>query len=185
MEKRLNVLRVTQCGKMEKRCVICGTVFLAPPSSKKVTCSTECRSKRASLAARRCGRKWNEESKKKRAADPSVIEQITSIQRLGSDAAIAIPEGQRGPQNRGSKVWELIDPDCNHIAITNLLDWARNNYTLFEPPVDDVDAAASRVARGFMAIASSMRGVKSRARSVYHYKGWGLARLPEKGGNHD
>ena len=82
-------------------------------------------------------------------------------------------------------MWELIDPDGNHITVTNLLDWARNNYTLFEPPCDDVDAAAVRVSTGFRAIATSMRGARSRQRPVSSYKGWGLAGLPEKGDNHD
>lgn len=170
---------------MEKKCLICGAMFKAPPSSKKVTCSHACRSKRASLAATNSPRKWSAEAKLRRASDKDVLERIASIQQIGTAAALEIPDGQRGPQNRESKIWELIDPDDNHITITNLLDWARHNYILFEPPCDDVDAAASRVAKGFMAIASSMRRVKSRTRSVYHYKGWGLARLPEKGDNHD
>lgn len=171
---------------MDKKCVICGAVFQAPPSSKKVTCSPACRSRRAALAAKAsAGRTWSTEKKARRANDPDVIAKLASIQQIGSHAALAIPEGQRGPQNRESKVWELIDPDGNHITVTNLLDWARNNYTLFEPPCDDVDAAAKRVSNGIMTIATSMRGARSRQRPVSSYKGWGLARLPEKGDKHD
>lgn len=110
---------------------------------------------------------------------------MASIQQIGVAAALSLPEGQRGPQNRESKVWELIAPDGTHITVTNLLDWARNNYTLFEPPCGDVDAAAMRVSSGIRAIAASMRGAKSRERPVSSYKGWGLAKLPEKGDNHD
>ena len=171
---------------MDKKCVICGAVFQAPPSSKKVTCSPACRSRRAALAAKAsAGRTWSTEKKARRANDPDMIAKLASIQQIGSQAALAIPEGQRGPQNRESKVWELIDPDGNHITVTNLLDWARNNYTLFEPPCDDVDAAARRVSSGIMTIATSMRGARSRQRPVSSYKGWGLARLPEKGDKHD
>ena len=171
---------------MDRKCVICGAVFQAPPSSKKVTCSPACRSRRAALAAKASsGRTWSTEKKARRANDPDVIAKLASIQQIGSQAALAIPEGQRGPQNRESKVWELIDPDGNHITVTNLLDWARNNYTLFEPPCDDVDAAAKRVSNGIMTIATSMRGARSRQRPVSSYKGWGLARLPEKGDKHD
>lgn len=171
---------------MLKKCVICGATFKAPPSDKKVTCSPVCRSRRAALAAKAsAGRTWSTEKKARRANDPDVIAKLASIQQIGSQAALAIPEGQRGPQNRESKVWELIDPDGNHITVTNLLDWARNNYTLFEPPCDDVDAAARRVSNGIMTIATSMRGARSRQRPVSSYKGWGLARLPEKGDKHD
>lgn len=165
---------------MQKKCVICGAIFQAPPSDKKVTCSPECRSKRAALAASKTGRKWNVESKAKRASDPSIIKQMSAIQSIGAQAAFNLPEGQRGPQNRESKVWELIDPDGNHITVTNLLDWARENYTLFEPPCTDVDAAALRISCGFRAIASSMRGAKSRSRPVSSYKGWGLFELPDE-----
>lgn len=163
---------------MIKNCVICGSQFEAPPSSKKVTCSPECRSKRAALSAKRKGRKWSPEAKARRAADAVVQSQVASIQAYGTAAALSIPAGQRGPQNRESKIWTLIDPEGNKIVVTNLLDWARGNYMLFEPPCEDIDAAASRISKGFMAIASSMRGVKSRKRPVYHYKGWGLDGLP-------
>lgn len=169
---------------MIKKCVICGAVFQAPPSSKKVTCSAACRSKRAAEAARR-GHKWSDDARRRRASDPDVIDSLRHVSADGLAAAAALPEGQRGPQNRESKVWELIDPDGNHITVTNLLDWARNNYTLFEPPCDDVDAAAIRVSTGFRAIATSMRGARCRKRPVSSYKGWGLARLPEKGDKND
>lgn len=169
---------------MDRRCVICGAVFQAPPSSKKVTCSPACRSKRAAVSARR-GHKWSNAAKQRRANDPRVKLHMDAIQSAGKTAALSLPEGQRGPQNRESKVWELIDPSGDHITVTNLLDWARNNYTLFEPPCDDVDAAAIRVASGFRAIATSMRCAKSRTRRVSSYKGWGLVTLPEKGDNHD
>lgn len=169
---------------MEKKCLICGAVFQAPPSSKKVTCSPECRSKRAAKSAIR-GHKWSYEAKQRRANDPQVKLQMDAIQAVGQASAAALPEGQRGPQNRESKEWELIDPDGNHITVINLLDWARNNYTLFEPVCSDADAASLRVSAGFNAIATSMRGSKSRKRKVFSYKGWGLAKLPEKGDNHD
>ena len=169
---------------MLKKCVICRATFKAPPSSKKVTCSPACRSKRAADAARR-GHKWSDDARRRRASDPYVIAGLSRVSADGLAAAAALPEGQRGPQNRESKMWELIDPDGNHITVTNLLDWARNNYTLFEPPCDDVDAAARRVSNGIMTIATSMRGARSRQRPVSSYKGWGLARLPEKGGKHD
>lgn len=107
-------------------------------------------------------------------------EHMKSLQKAGLEAAMAVPENQRGPQNRTSKLWILIDPLGNHVPVMNLLDWARENYTLFEPPCDDVDKAAYRVASGFRAIASSMRGVPSREHPVSSYKGWGLAKIPSE-----
>lgn len=107
-------------------------------------------------------------------------EHMKSLQKAGLEAAMSVPENQRGPQNRTSKIWVLIDPSGKHVPVLNLLDWCRENYTLFEPPCDDVDKAARRVASGFRCIASSMRGVPSRQRPVSSYKGWGLAKIPIK-----
>lgn len=163
---------------MKKTCVICGSTFYAPASDKKVTCSPLCRSKRAAISAKN-GHKWSKSAKDRRAKDASVVKQMREMQQIGVAAALSIPEGQRGPQNRSSKVWELIDPDGNHIHVTNLLDWARKHYTYFEPDCPDPDAAALRISYGFRAIAGSMRGCRSRKHPIRSYKGWGLARLPE------
>lgn len=164
---------------MDRKCVICGAVFQAPPSSKKVTCSNPCRSKRAAIAAKG-GRKWSEAAKIRWAEEKAKDGSFDAVRAKGTAAALALPEGQRGPQNRESKIWVLIDPEGNHVTVCNLLDWCRDNYTLFEPPCDDIDRAAIRVASGFRAIAGSMRGVKSRNRPVSTYKGWGLAKIPKK-----
>lgn len=163
---------------MEKRCVICGAIFQAPPSSKKVTCSPACRSIRAANASRTAKRRWSQDARRKRSQSPDIRDAMAAIQPNGTAAAAAIPEGQRGPQNRESKVWVLIRPDGQRLTVTNLLDWARQNYKLFEPYCTDPDAAAVRVTKGFRAIASSMRGVKSRQRPVSTYKGWSLDELP-------
>lgn len=163
---------------MTKYCVICGAPFSVPPSSKKVTCSPECRSKRAAISSSNTNRKWSAEAKARRAADVRIIAQLSSIQDIATAAALERPDGMRGPEHRASKIWTLIDPSGNKIIVTNLLDWARKNYDLFEPQCDDVDAAAARISKGFQAIASSMRGVKSRERPARHYKGWSLDGLP-------
>lgn len=164
---------------MIKHCVICGAAFKSPPSAKTVTCSPACRAVRAGNAARNSSRKWSQSARDKRAADPAIRAKMAQIQAVGTAAAMLLPEGQRGPQNRASKAWELIAPDGEIIEVANLLDWARNNYTLFEPPNADPDQAAMRISSGFKAIASSMRGVKSRKRRVSSYKGWGLKALPK------
>lgn len=170
---------------MIKYCIICGATFESPPSTKKVTCSPACRSIRAANAARSSHRKWSPEAKARRSADPAVMEHMAELQSIGVAAALALPEGQRGEQNRESKTWELIDPTGNHIVVKNLLDWSRRNYTLFEPADAEPGEAAMRISSGFKAIASSMRGVKSRQRPVSTYKGWSLAALPIKEDHHD
>lgn len=83
-----------------------------------------------------------------------------------------MPAGQKGPQNREALVWQLIDPDGNTHKAVNLLDWARKNHLLFE------DVAAKRIAEGFKAIATSIRGTRLKSRPVTSYKGWQLAGLP-------
>lgn len=166
--------------RMTKQCMICGAAFKAAPSDKTVTCSAACRSIRAARAARGAHRTWDADAKSRRAQNPAVLAQMEKIQAVGVAAALSLPEGQRGEQNRESKRWELIDPTGQHIPVTNLLHWARNNYRLFEPDCPEPERAAMRIASGFKAVASSMRGVKSRTRPVTTYKGWSLASLPEK-----
>lgn len=131
------------------------------------------------MAAKK-GHKWSDAAKRRRSEEKSKDVTFESVRKKGSAAAMELPEGQRGPQNRESKVWVLIDPSGNYVTVVNLLDWCRKNYTLFEPPCEDVDRAAIRVSSGFKAIASSMRGVKSRQRPSTTYKGWGLAKIPVK-----
>ena len=168
----------------KKICVICGASFEAPPSDKTVTCSPACRSARAkdSLKKRREEDPtiWGHSSKAyaARSSNPEWREAVKGYAQNASDAAMLLPEGQRGPQNRTAKNWILIDPDGAHIEVTNLLDWAREYYDFFEPDADDIDAAARRIASGFRAIAGSIRGVPSRKRPVSSYKGWGLYALP-------
>lgn len=163
---------------MIKYCVICGAPFEAPPSSKKVTCSPACRSKRAAIAAA-SGHKWSEAARLRRASTPAVQAHMAQLQAAGLSAALKLPEGQRGPQNRGSKTWVLIDPSGNTVGVVNLKDWARRNCALFEGEDAEPEKAAMRISTGFRAIASSMRGVKSRQRPVSSYKGWRLAELPK------
>lgn len=176
--------KTTSCGckavgKITQACVICGRLFDSYRSDNRVTCSDACRRLRAAKSAHDKPRKWGEDAKRRRAEDAAVKAQMDELQPRGVQAALAIPEGQRGPQNRESKIWVLVDPSGNQVPCTNLLDWARNNYRLFEPQTaeKDRDLAARRISHGFRAIASSMRGAPS-YRSLYHYKGWGLLSLP-------
>lgn len=168
-----------------KTCIICGKPFQAYPSDNTVTCSPACRSIRAARAASSHPHKWSEEAKKRRSKDQKILSHLNKIRPISTDAKMENPEDRRGPQNRESKDWVLIDPSGQHIKVKNLLDWARNNYTLFEPETADPDIAARRISGGFRAIACSIRGVKSRKRPVSTYKGWGLYDLPTKENDDD
>ena len=177
--------KTTSCGckavgKITKTCVICGKPFDSYRSDNRVTCSDACRRLRAAKSSHDKPRKWGEDAKRRRAKDPDIKARMDELQPRALQAALAKPEGQRGPQNRGSKIWVLVDPSGNQVPCTNLLDWARNNYRLFEPqtPEEERDDAANRIARGFQKIASCMRGNPSCKGSVYHYKDWGLLSLP-------
>ena len=163
---------------MDKKCVICGATFKSPPSSKKVTCSPACRSVRAARSAKASNRRWSDEARRRRACDPRIQARMEELSPVGMALMRDLPDGQRGPHHRSSKIWELIDPNGQHITVVNLLDWSRTHYAMFEPDSLDPDASANRITKGFGAIASSMRGVKSRKRPVSSYKGWGLAMLP-------
>ena len=169
----------------QKQCVICGAPFFAPPSSKKVTCSAECRSKRAAKAsaANRGKRVWSPEKAAKRKADPLVKAQITSIQPSATAKAMENPINQRGPQNKESKVWTLYPPDSRTpIVVVNLSHWARENYDLFEPGSDDIEASARRIRAGFQAIAQTLagkRGYNTNRRGAASYKGWTMLSLPK------
>lgn len=177
--------KTTSCGcsavgKITKPCVICGKLFDSYRSDNRVTCSDACRRLRAAKSARENPHKWSDDAKRRRTKSAAVKAQMDELQPRGVQAALAIPEGQRGPQNRESKIWVLVDPSGNQVPCTNLLDWARNNYRLFEPqtPEEERDIAAKRIASGFKKIATSMRGAPSCKGSLYHYKGWGLLSLP-------
>lgn len=76
-------------------------------------------------------------------------------------------------QGKEALVWRLIDPDGNTHKAVNLLDWARKNYLLFFDEDVPEDVAAKRIAAGFRAIATSIRGTRLKC-----YKGWQLAGLP-------
>lgn len=177
--------KTTSCGckavgKITKTCVICGKPFDSYRSDNRVTCSDACRRLRAAKSSHDKPRKWGEDAKRRRAENPDIKARMDELQPRALQAALAKPEGQRGPQNRGSKIWVLVDPSGNRVPCTNLLDWARNNYRLFEPqtPEEERDDAANRIARGFQKIAACMRNNPSCKGSVYHYKDWGLLSLP-------
>lgn len=160
---------------MLKKCVICGAEFVAPPSAKKVTCSPSCRSERARRTHIGKSNVWSEEARER------AKERDHQNLANGTAAAMLLPEGQRGEQNREAKIWTLKSPTGEIIEVVNLLNWARIHALDFEPYTTDIDATANRIRCGFAAIVSSLTGAKSRKnREVGSYKGWQLVSLPRE-----
>lgn len=164
---------------MLRKCVICGAEFRCSPSDNKVTCSPACRSKRAALSATRVktGTHWTDEQRARTRADTQRQAQIAKLQPIGTAAALAKPEGQRGIQNREAMLWILVDQSGNKHAVINLTDWCRQNQALFFPDAEASDKVANRISSGFRAVATSMRGHRA-GRPAYTYKGWRLDRPP-------
>lgn len=161
---------------MIRHCVICGAAFTAPPSSKKITCSAACSTQRKRESHTGVSNHWSDsaratQSKRIKAKGTEQANRALTI-------AMALPESQRGPQNRGSKVWVLVAPDGERFEVVNLMDWARHHAHWFDVVVDDADR--ERVARnihsGFGGIVQTMMG--QRKHPVRTYKGWGLGDWP-------
>lgn len=164
---------------MRRRCVICGAEFDTPPSNNKITCSPACSRLRKSQSHQKKRNSWSEEAK---ASARAAAEKTGNLQ-YGAAAALKLPEGQRGPQNRNALIWHLIDPEGNPVTVVNLQDWARQHakdYFGMEP----TDRNASSIASGFYQIKRSMEGKLRRKSgapvSLSTYKGWGLRAWEEK-----
>lgn len=106
---------------MIRQCVICGAEFDTPPSSNKRTCSPACSAAWRSQQHKGRHNKWSASAKRNAAA----AAEKTGNLAHGTKAALALPEGQRGPQNRNAKIWHLRTPDGEPVVVTNLTDWAR------------------------------------------------------------
>ena len=164
---------------MRRRCVICGAEFDTPPSNNKITCSPACSRLRKSQSHKGKHNLWSEEAK---ASARAAAEKTGNLQH-GTAAALRLPEGQRGPQNRNALIWHLTDPEGNPVTVVNLQDWARQHaqdYFGMEP----TDRNASSIASGFHQIKRSMEGKLRRKNgapvSLSTYKGWGLRAWEEK-----
>lgn len=168
---------------MIKRCVICGKEFKSPPSDKVVTCSPECRSERARRALIARGNIFRTpEILKKIKESPKKKAHAREIQPLGKKAAMELPGGQKGIQNRTSKLWILIDPSGHKHAAINIAQFIRDNAKSFGIEPDD-ERSVHNIYSGFRVIARTIAGTNS-GRPVYHCREWGLDRpaldFPEK-----
>lgn len=178
------IAKIKERGKAVRNmkiCRVCGNEFYAPPSSKKITCSEECELKNKVAVHTGKSNPWSEEAKKRFAQSPAHLKQARAQIAEATKAAMALPEGQKGSQNRGSKVWIVKTPENAVIKIVGLAQWVRENYKLFEPDSTDLEATAKRIHAGFSAMSSSLSGSREKAGAmVGQYKGWQLLAVYKK-----
>lgn len=164
---------------MIRKCVICGAEFDTPPSNNKRTCSPACSAAWRSQQHKGRHNKWSTAAKQNAAA----AAERTGNLAHGTEAALALPEGQRGPQNRNAKIWHLRSPKGEPVVAVNLLDWARE-HAADDFGVEPTDENAARIAAGFRQLKRSMVGKLRRKNgapyTVSTYKGWTLAAVEEK-----
>ena len=159
--------RTKSCGclsppKNQKECVVCGALFYAPPSSKKVTCGDECR---------RVRKVWIYLHDKR----PAAVGEAISAAKKGIrpptyDAFIAAnkasPYTQRGEQNSAAKIWRIRHIETGEeYTFTNLAEFLRTHADIFGT---DTDEDVSRVAHGFYTIKRNFK----RGTGCITYKGW-------------
>ena len=164
---------------MIQRCVICGAEFDTPPSSNKRTCSPACSATWRSKQHKGRHNKWSASAKRNAAA----AAEKTGNLAHGTKAALALPEGQRGPQNRNAKIWHLRSPEGEPAVAVNLLDWARE-HAADHFGVEPTDENAARIAAGFRQLKRSREGKRRRKNGAPYtastYKGWTLVAVEEK-----
>ena len=179
--QRIEKIRVRGIAARNKKiCPVCGKEFSAPPSGR-VTCSEACAS--LHISAQHIGKDvhWSEEARQRYAASPAHLKQAKAQVVEATKAAMELPESQKGPQHRESKVWIVKAPDNTTVKIVGLAQWARENYMLFEPETTDPAATVKRICSGFIAMSSSINGYRrDTGRVVGQYKGWQLLSVLDK-----
>lgn len=164
---------------MIRHCVVCGAEYSTPPSNNKRTCSPACSAAWRSRQHKGRHNKWSAAAKQNAAA----AAERTGNLAHGTEAALALPEGQRGPQNRNAKIWHLRSPEGEPVVAVNLLDWARE-HAADDFGVESTDENAARIAAGFRQLKRSMEGKLRRKNgapyTVSTYKAWTLVAVEKK-----
>lgn len=151
---------------MTKLCMICGAGFSAPPTSKKLTCSSEC--SRARKRATHLGKRnvWTEESREALSQRGQ-----TRNLALGTPAAKISPVAGPYETNQEAKTWYLHSPRGVRYEVRNLRKFIRDHPEVFE--------GEARYAYG--GILSVQRWVMGRTKqTISQWKGWTLERGAHK-----
>ncbi len=147
-----------------KRCVICGSEFNAPLSSKKITCSKQCSARYRTLFIR--GVKRSEEARKK--MSDKAKERENEQLKLGTPAAQKSEKAGRFVTNSSAKQWVLMSPDKKIYPCTNLMEFIRRNTELFGCELTEKNV--QNIAHGFFTIKKNIK----RKKGSVTYKGWTL-----------
>ena len=154
----------------KKKCVICGKVFNAPPSSKKITCSKECSTIRKQQSHKGKHNVWNEESKRK-LSEKGQTENL----KKGTEAARQSPISGSFATNQNAKYWILKSPDNVVYEFSNLNLFVRSHPDWFPNP-----KSASSALRASAACLSGKTYPSRKGREFGQYKGWQVIWYGEK-----
>lgn len=144
---------------MSKVCVICGSHFSEPPSSKKVTCGPECSRERKSQSHQGKHNRWSAEAR----ARKSAAGQAGGLTK-GTVAARLSPIAGPFETNQNARVWRLLSPNNKAYTVRNLAKFTRDNPEFFPEP--------RKAADGIRQIQRYYQGKTKRV--VSSYKGWQL-----------
>lgn len=155
----------------ERACVVCGSPFAAPPSSKRLTCSPACATARRRQAHAGKRNQWSPEARARLGARGQ-----TANLALGTPAARRSPVAGPYDTNQEAKVWSVVHIESGwHAEVRNLRKWCRDHPHLFAPDPWERAYAGLRQVQAWL--------MGKRARQVSRWKGWtlsGPAALPDE-----
>jgi hypothetical protein len=144
-------------------------MFQAPPSSKTVTCSTDCSSIHRSRAHLGKRNQWRDTGKAKAAASR------TGNLKLGTPAARRSAKAGPYESNINAKRWIVVSPDAEQYEVRNLRLWCEQHAALFEP------RSWRHAYAGLRQVAAWLKG--KTPRQVSQWRGWTLRDLPTAAGD--
>jgi len=148
-------------------CANCGRLFLAPPTSKKVTCSSACSCRRKVGTHVGVSNTWSAEARERLSARGQ-----TDNLKLGTPAAQASLLAGPYETNQEAKRWWIVTPDGDVHEVVNLRKWLRDNAHMLPGGRDDLAYA------GLRQVQLSMMGLTKRP--VGAWKGWTLKKPAEQ-----
>lgn len=149
---------------MQKNCVICGVVFTASPTDKKVTCGKPmCVRTNKSRTHTGKPHPWSQEARQHRSAQGK-----TPNLQLGTAAAKLSPLAGPFETNQEAKFWWIVSPDGDRYHLRNLRKFCRDHPHLFAShPWQNAYAGLRQVQAWLMG---------KTPRTVSQWKGWTLER---------
>ena len=146
----------------DKKCPICGSVFQAPPSSKKITCSPKCSAERKRISHIGKHNVWSDEKK-----DALKAKGYPSAFRFGTKAAQKSPVAGPFETNQNAKHWVLKSPKGVLYEFDNLTLFVRKHPEFFPNP----KSARSALAASAACLAGKPYPSR-KYRQFSQYKGW-------------